>query len=355
VFRLLAAKYGGPGEGVYQTHPHQMMVNKPRNISDLDLLGNCSQPDLPISQPTDMSYFLQRIRLAEIARNMVDNNLSGAKSSGRPSYARIMAMDSELEQMIRNIPAFLQLDSYTDSPDLNEGSDIFIQAYFLNSLIYTQRCKLHLTSLTSGPSSHPAHASSRGICLNSARRIIHGETQLLQSQHPFIRVRLRLAATLHTVFMAGIVLFMDACINSNNSTEDDILNSDVAEALRIIEDAGSYSLAAANLHESLMQILVKHRSHRQESGASVAAAPALEMNANMGTLASHSWSAPLNLGPSPVQLRRDGPVTEGFLSTTSDGALPVADTQPAQELNDMYLGVVQWDDLFSGLVSSPFF
>jgi hypothetical protein len=302
-----------------------------------------------------MSYFLQRIRLAEIARNMVDNNLSGVKSSDRPSYAHIMAMDFELDQMIRNMPAFFQLDNCKRSADSNGESGIFIQAYFLNSLIHSQRCKLHLAYLTSGPNSNPAYASSRDICLESARHIIHGETQLLQSQHPFVRVRLRLAATLHTVFMAGIVLFMDACVNSPGSLEDEILSGDVAEALHIIEDAGSYSLAAANLHESLMQVLAKHRSHCQEPDASVAAAPAPEMNANMGTLASHSRSAPLNLGPSPVQLRRDGPGTEGCPSTTSGGALPVADTQPAQELNDMYLGDVQWDDLFSGLVSSPFF
>ncbi|KNG85305.1 hypothetical protein ANOM_006451 [Aspergillus nomiae NRRL 13137] len=64
---LLAARYGGPGEGVYQANPRQTIVKKPRNINDLDLLDVGLHLDLPVSQPTEMSYFLQRLRLAEIS------------------------------------------------------------------------------------------------------------------------------------------------------------------------------------------------------------------------------------------------------------------------------------------------
>ncbi|KAJ4369886.1 hypothetical protein N0V83_005650 [Neocucurbitaria cava] len=264
---LMAARYGGPGEGVYQAHLLHMMVEKPHNINDIDLTASGLQLDLPLSQPTDMSYFLQRIRLAEISRNIVDHNLMALTSPSRPSYyAHVTSMDFELDQMIHNMPTFFQLESYELSSDSNKTSGIFIQAYLLNSLVHTQRCKLHLAYLTSRPNGNPAYVSSREACLKSARRIIRAEAQLLRSQHSFVQVRLRLAAILHSIFVAGIVLLMDACVSRPNMLEDEILEGDLAEALRIIQDASNYSLAAAKLHGSLMEILAKHRDRQQQRG-----------------------------------------------------------------------------------------
>lgn len=315
-----------------------------------------------------MSYFLQRIRLAEISRSIVDHNLMAATSSGRPSYyAHVMAMDFELNQMIHNIPPFFQLDSYERSLDSNKASGIFIQAYLLNSLMHTARCKLHLAYLTSGPNNNPAYASSRDTCLKSARQIIRAETQLLRSQHPFVRVRLRLAAILHTVFMASIVLLMDACVNRPSSLQDEILHGDVAEALRIIEDARSFSLAAAKLHESLMQILAKYRAQQQQQqeqipqvplqqgGASAAATTAAAPVVGTENPSVLQRSDPLALVSNPTQVAGDGRDRGG-----SSGAFPdhlsAVSSQPAQSLDDpTYLDYVQWDDLFSGIASSPFF
>ncbi|KAF1844580.1 uncharacterized protein K460DRAFT_335433 [Cucurbitaria berberidis CBS 394.84] len=324
VWWILASKFGGPGQGVYQVHLLHMMVNKPRNINYVDLLPSGPQPELPISQPTDMSYFLQRIRLAEISRSMVD---LAATSSGRPSYyAHITAMDFELDRMIQDIPPFLQLERYEGSPDSNKTSSVFIQAYMLNSMLHAQRCKLHLVYLTSKPNHNLAYATSRDTCLKSARQIIRGEVQLLRSQHSFVRVRLRLAAILHSTFMASIVLLMDACVNRRTSLEEEVLVGDLAEGLRIIQDARGYSLAAASLHESLMQILANHRAQQQQQGgtfpaaSAATAAPVLYAESRMS---------------SPTQAARD---------------------QPFQNLDgSMFLDNIQWDDLFSGVASSSFF
>ena len=112
-YRLLAARYGGPGEGVYQTNPRQMTVNKPRNIDDAGLLDDHTGLDPPISQPTEMSYFLQRIRLAEISRNIADHNLMVASNSSTPDYyEHVMAIDVEFDKMMGDIPDFFNLDTY---------------------------------------------------------------------------------------------------------------------------------------------------------------------------------------------------------------------------------------------------
>jgi hypothetical protein len=261
----MAARYGGPCEGVYQTNPVHMTVNKPQNINDIDLIEQESHSEMPATQPTDMSYFLQRLRLAEISRSIVDHNLISTSIPNQPSYyAHIMAMDFELHQFIDHIPPFFRLDTYEPSPGLNKGNSVFIQAYMLNSQIHTQRCKLHLPYLVSAPNSNPTHAASRHICLESARQIIRAESRLLRSQHSFVRIRLRLAAILYSVFMASIALFMDACLNRATSPQHDIIHGDVAEAFAILEGIRSHSLAAAKLLESLMHVVARYRIQHQQ-------------------------------------------------------------------------------------------
>lgn len=342
------------------------MVNKPRNINDLDLIDNGPQLVVPMSQPTDTSYFLQRLRLAEISRSIVDHNLMSVTSSDRPgNYAHVIAMNFELDQMIHTLPLFFQLDSYERNPDYNIGSSIFIQAYLLNSLMHTQRCKLNLVYLTLGPSNNPAYASSRDVCLSSAQQIIRAEIQLVKSKHPFLRVRLRLAAILYSVFMASIVLFMDVCVNYPSSLDDEILHGDMAEALRIIEDVKKYSLAAANLHESLKQILSKHRTQHQQQqipeaqvtpqqgGECPAAADAGIMNTGAAYMYQKSDSLVFVLNPD--QISRGDLDRSQRLGAFSD-EMSITTGQMAQSLDDpMYLDNFQWEDLFSDIATSSFF
>ncbi|KAE8383478.1 hypothetical protein BDV26DRAFT_251807 [Aspergillus bertholletiae] len=364
---LLAARYDGPGEGVYQANPRQMIVKKPHNINDVDLLDAGLPLDSPISQPTEMSYFLQRLRLAEISRSIVDHNPMTATSAGGAShYAHVTAMDFELDQMIQDIPSFLHLDAYEGSCD-STMSGTFIQAYLLNSVIHTQRCKLHLTYLTSGPNNNPAYTSSRETCLKSARQLIRAEAQLERAQHPFVQIRLRLSAILHGVFMASIVLLMDACINGNGSVQDEIRYGEAAEALRILENARSQSLAAANLLESLTQILAKHRAQQQvarvsaplQLGATSTTAIA-STTPSMSTASAHMYQRPdsLSLAATP------NPVIESRTDSISNipDQMPVMTAQPsysnqlAQSLEELVdIDGFQWDDLFSGMEASSFF
>ncbi|KAI1077861.1 hypothetical protein F5B20DRAFT_550593 [Whalleya microplaca] len=362
---LLAARYGSPGDGVYQSNPRQMIVKKPRNINDVDLLDNGLNLDRPIFQPTEMSYFRQRIRLAEISRRIVDqyhDSMALTSSGGPSSHAQIMAMDAELDQMIHDIPPFFQLDKYEHARDLTT-SGIFIQAYLLNSIIYTQQCKLHLGYLASKPNKNPTYASSRETCLKAARQILRAEAQLEHSQHVFVQIRLRLSGILHGVFMAGIVLLMDACINGTTSQQDEIYRGEAAEALRIIENARSHSVAAANLYESLTQVLAKHHAQQQQTiqrtsaplqlGASHATASTIM---NIGTPYVHQASP----NPTLQVITRDDPPVN---TNPNQLPMPLVNSQPSPNSNQLArnleglidLDVFQWDDLFSGIESSSFF
>ncbi|RFU29647.1 hypothetical protein B7463_g6706, partial [Scytalidium lignicola] len=360
---LLAARYGGAGEGVYQANPRHMTVKKPLNINDMDLVDNGYQMGLPISQPTEMSYFLQRIRLAEISRSIVDHNPMTMISSGGPNYpVHVMALDSKLDQMIHDIPSFFHLDSYKGNPD-SMSTGIFVQAYLLNSVIHTQRCKLHLRYLTSGPNNNPAYALSREKCLKSARELIRAEVQLERAQHPFVLIRLRLSAMLYGVFLASIALLMDAYINRPGLLEDEIRHGDEAEALRIVEGARSHSWAAANLHDSLMQVLAKYRVQQQQPTQE---APMLITKAGV----PNATSTPvINTTTTQMALRSNQlamistpkGMDNGMLMDPVPDQMPVPASQPQnwnlpQSLEElMYTDGFQWDDLLWGTHSASFF
>lgn len=279
--RISAARYGGPAEGVYHIVPHHMAVRKPLNIDDVDL-SNGPNADQPLSVPTDMSYFLHRLRVAEVARAMVDD-VSMAKAAAEDwepasHHSLIMSLDVDLSQVIRDIPSFLDLDAYKVVPTSEQG-ERFIQAYLLNSLIQSQRCKLHLDYLRSSWSARHstdsrASSPSRETCLYAARRIIRAERQLERTKHAFVQTRLRLSVILHGIFMATIVLLMDTCVYGNTAQRESVEldDDDLQDALRIVEGAKAHSLAAARLHESLMHILARSReqqSHRSISSPDV--------------------------------------------------------------------------------------
>ncbi|KAH8701278.1 hypothetical protein GQ44DRAFT_717885 [Phaeosphaeriaceae sp. PMI808] len=329
---LLAARYGGPCEGVYQTHPRHMTVNRPLNINDVDIGPNGISAESPATEPTDMSYFLERLRLAEISRSIVDHSLMSATSLGRPSYyTQVMAMDFELDQLTKNMPPFFQLANYEHISDPSRASSIFIQAYMLNSLMHTQRCKLHITYLTSESKDNPAYLASRDICLRSAQQITRAETQLLRSRHPFVRVRLRLAAILYSIFMANIILLMDVCVHRPASLQRELINGDVAEALKILKDARSHSLAAAKLFESLMQVVARHRV--QHTQLPVTQTP----SASAG---------------SPLVGLSHGPSSASSLIFNSMYS-PSRHNLPTQGMEDVVsMENIEWGDLFSDVLSS---
>lgn len=368
-YRLLAARYGGPNEGIYQIHPRHMTVNRPLNINDADIGPNGISAERPTTEPTDMSYFLERLRLAEISRNIVDHSLMSATSLGRPSsHTQLMAMDFELDHMMKNMPPFFQLEDYEHVSNPLKTSSIFIQAYMLNSLMHTQRCKLHIAYLTSESRDNPAYAASRNICLRSARQITRAEVQLLRSRHSFVRVRLRLAAILYSIFVASIILLMDVCVHRPSSLQRELLNGDAAEALKILKDARDHSLAAAKLFESLMQIIELHLAqHPQLPATQTPAVPASTYTGFAPTGPSHPPPASsiifnsMHTSPSPRQTSMaflSDPAIPNYAGVRDDAGRgnTYEATLPTQTTEDMVgMENVEWGDLFSDIFSSSLF
>jgi hypothetical protein len=158
--RLLAARYGGSGENVYQSNPLHMHVNKPLNTNDVDLSTDEPQQSRPLSQQTDMSYFLQRIRLSEISRNIVDQ-INSDPSNRR---ANIMAMDRQLVEMMNEVPAFLLLNGYQDTNGCtnsnHHGSNIHVLSCRMSPISASVTSYRDNTSTFSKPLRAPPPATS---------------------------------------------------------------------------------------------------------------------------------------------------------------------------------------------------
>lgn len=150
--RGFAARFDGVARGVYHCHLRQMATKKPLNIDDEGVVDGMSHVERPLSHPTSISYSLQRIRLAEISRMIVDRTPlvmghEGGFSCG-PSHDVVMDIDTELQSLINDhIPHFFSMPVATliETYDLDplKAGHIAQQGYMFKSLLYAQRCKLH--------------------------------------------------------------------------------------------------------------------------------------------------------------------------------------------------------------------
>ncbi|KFY43014.1 hypothetical protein V494_02133 [Pseudogymnoascus sp. VKM F-4513 (FW-928)] len=255
----MLSRYAGPQEGAYTVNPLHMAVNKPCNINDEDLVDGMENIEVPLSQPTSMSYFLQRIRLAELSREFTDQATRTISNPELMGYAQVMEIDTKFEYFIKDIPSFFSLEGGTidAKADARRAPGIVIQRYILNLLLHAHRCKLHVPYLKRG-STDPAYARSREICLHAARMIIRTERELEEEDLPFVLTRFKISGMLYSVAMAIIVLILDVCFNKS-ATDYDIKKVEVVDACNILDAAKGQSAMAAKLLESLTSVLPKYQ------------------------------------------------------------------------------------------------
>ncbi|KAK5045410.1 hypothetical protein LTR84_009274 [Exophiala bonariae] len=279
------ARYPGPFEGLYTINPHHMCVRQPLNIDDADLFDGIHffQADKPISQPTEMSYNIQRIRLSKICLEITDSIPFNSRSF---THEQIMTIDNKIQDFINTLPEFLRLDENISSVVAQTGLSerfsrgIVIQRYIINSLVHAQRCKFHLQYLgqisTAVGKNSPEYKASRDICLNTARSIIRFEQALEHENVAFAKVRLKFSGILYCLFMATMVLGLDLCLNKRPSIRlkpsqgrgrghsqpnvvDEERKAELVHACRILAQARKESLMAAKLLDSLFNTLKKHQ------------------------------------------------------------------------------------------------
>lgn len=238
--------------GGYQCHLRQMMVKKPLNIDDEEVVDGMSRIDRASSLPTSMSYLLQRIQLAEILRRLADRTPLNMGCSAEPSHDLVLDIDTELQLLLNDIPPFFSMPleklmkSYQIS--LSKATDIVQQGHMIHSFIHARRCELHFPFYSRG-FVDPVYALSRDACLQSARLLI--QTQAIATPYRFLGL-------LVGVFMASIVLVVDLC-HRKSPSQKERKRDEIAKACHILEVARHESATAAKFLGSLTQVLRKHK------------------------------------------------------------------------------------------------
>jgi hypothetical protein len=255
-----------------------MAVNKPRNINDEDLVnGALQQEEEPSSQPTIMSYFLQRLRLAEICRISADRSSSSGPDSEAVNRSNVIYLDAELRRLGDDLPAFFQLglrggqqQHYNDNTpmsgvdddddnDPRQRSMIRVHRYLINTLLHAQRCKVNLPYLVRGLV-EAEYVYSRHACVDAARAIVQNELRFEEEQMGGSML-LKHSRSLYGLFVGNTVFVLDAsCMDKDagRKQQQPLYRDEAVQGLRMLEDASRQSPSAAKVLDSLRQYLHRH-------------------------------------------------------------------------------------------------
>jgi hypothetical protein len=259
-----------------------MRVKQPRNVDDIDLKMSGDMPDLPISVPTDMTFFLLRLRTAEIAREIVDTIPPLADDSPEEDYEVILQLDKKLQDFAKCLPEFCKLDpeSMQKSKEIcEERPSIYWQRISLHLGIHARICRLHrpyhLAAYTD-----PRYSYSRTTILNSAYKILELRRMM---DDPLAKLNFRperyLVIFLH-VTSAAIALAVDLSHNPDEP-DADTLKEKVQVAYEMLnksrKNAQSLIKGIEKNMEQVMGTLQKQRTNAMTS-ASPGTTPSANLN-----------------------------------------------------------------------------
>ena len=255
----------GPHEGIYSIQPLQMAVNLPRNITNEDLSTQDANFERAGSEPTVMSFFLQRIKLAILCREVIDFLLSTFPSMkiDEFSYEQIVSFDAKFGTLIDSLPTGLRLDTTEEMGSFENSvsyGQMVIQRLLANLLIHTRRCRLHIPFMIQYKTDQ-RHILSRHICLEAARTVFRAWSGF-QSEDMLEAYRgtLRLGSIFGHVLLATTILVIDFCVNRPSVVDEEQI-AEVRQAIKIAEDARESSRIASAFWESLTDVLRKHQVH----------------------------------------------------------------------------------------------
>lgn len=259
----------GPQGGMYFIHPIHIAVKLPKDRFDDEIvLGNSTElVDGP--QPCGMTYFLERVRLAQICREIADIvELVVSKLIQMP-YENIIALDKKLEDFLSNLPFFFKCDEESRArtkPLEAVYPHIPIMRYSITHAAHSRRCKLHQRFLLR-QSYDPRYAYSRRACLESARAVIQG-FELLGTYDSLNYATSRLGTAMHYTYLALVIMVMDLCFNKDEADEVQ-MKMEIQTALKEFEDARRRSAHPGRFLGSLCEIMRNHNVYLVEPPAPV--------------------------------------------------------------------------------------
>jgi hypothetical protein len=98
-------------EGVYTINPNQICVKYPSNLDDDSICyGAPLGAGVPLDQPTDMCYFLWRLKFAELCREVLDAMQKVKPGSSSASYELTVQLSQRYMAFLGELPWFFRPD-----------------------------------------------------------------------------------------------------------------------------------------------------------------------------------------------------------------------------------------------------
>jgi hypothetical protein len=250
--RLLST-ISGPQEGTYFINPSHIYVNLPKDSTDDDLFLSTPPID-PL--PTGMSFFLSRLHLAHLCREITDTLPLEISQLLQVSYTQIISLDQKLQQFISSLPFFFKLDpeSRAKSKELETiYPKLPILRYCITTEAHSRRFKLHQKFLLR-QSNCPDYIYSRTACLESARAVVQVFEDLKMHDSPCTEL---MGMAVHFTHLALVVMAMDLCFN-RDAADASVIKGEVREALKMFEDATYASPLLERFLGSLREVLGRY-------------------------------------------------------------------------------------------------
>ncbi|KAI0458903.1 hypothetical protein F5B21DRAFT_511727 [Xylaria acuta] len=264
----LLSLVGGPLDGTYTVQPRHFVVNRPRNMNDNDLSQNDDTLTYPLNVLTQMSCFLQRIRLGEICREMADARAPGLLDVEITDFNTVASLDLLFERALAEMPSFLHKGAPVPQGaplHLTQQRDLILLCY------HFRRARLHRPFLLHD-TDNPRHEPSRRQCICSARivlsismEMLEGPSAVDQDQDFGNPLAYRVGLVISSLFTACASLALNVGLIWNRATGDERTNdasselqSEITRACRVLAKAGEKSTFAANLLRNLVGVLKQY-------------------------------------------------------------------------------------------------
>ncbi|MCJ1386083.1 hypothetical protein MMC17_009208 [Xylographa soralifera] len=339
----LLSTISGPQEGMYFIHPNHVNVRLPRDCNDDDVVMGEGDELITGNEPTGMTYFLERVRLAYLCREMNDIVPLEISKLKQMPYEHIITLDKKMVGFISSLPFFFRLDAESrkqTKPLEAMYPNIPLLRYCITRAAYSRRCKLHQRWMLR-QSSDPRYAYSRRACLESARAVIQFDEGLPGYESPWI-VMARMGIAIHFMHLALVVLVMDLCFNRDEADEAEI-KAEVRAALQMFEDTRGASPLLGRFLSSLRDILRKHKVYLTDPMTSTTNQVANFVNETN----TDAFNPPDDDQMQFTQLGMDAHDPGANLDTSFDEFWQsVIQSEPNLDLH-------AWDDLFSALDTRP--
>lgn len=211
------------------------MVNLPGAYDDYELFWQELDDTASAERFTSMSYFLARVRLAHLCREIVDIVPPRIHSFQPMPYETIIALDQKLLEFLSSPPFFFRLDaaSRQRAKSLEAvNPNLARLRYCITNAAHSRRWKLHQRYMLR-QSLDPRYAYSRNACLESARSVMQLQDGLGSPDEAYA-ITARISLAMHYMHLAMVVLIVDVCFNKGATDAADI-QAEVGAALKMFE------------------------------------------------------------------------------------------------------------------------